>query len=155
MKGKSDRLTANRVCDLTGVRAQTRATWADRGFLRSAQGYGELDVIEQVVLKDLLAKIQKSHVPLFWGDVREHLRATVVSAEAMLVWDSDARRLHITDDDAALRGAVCHGRTVQVLVLGELVAHARRVYRQEVEARKRHSATPRKSGTKPGQAQDA
>jgi hypothetical protein len=137
MEGKPDRLSANRMCDLTGVRAQTRASWVERGLLRVAKNYGELDVIEQAVLKELLARLQKSHVSLAWDETQRHLRGAVVGPDAVLVWDPGARRVHITSDDAELRRAVCHGRQVHVLALGELVGEARRLYRLEVAARTR------------------
>lgn len=136
MEKQTDGLSANRICDLTGVRPQTRAVWAGRGLLRSAVSYGELDVIEQAVVKELLAALSKSHVPMVWAEVRAHLHDAFVGKDTVVVWDPQARLTHITNEHDTLREAVCHGRPVHVLPLGELVAEARRVYRVEVRVRR-------------------
>jgi hypothetical protein len=156
MDRKPDRLSANRICDLTGVNRQTRADWADRQLLRSAKDYGERDVMEQLVLNELLAKLKKSDVPAMWSEVQRHLRGSVVGADVVLVWDPGARRVQITAETTELRHAVCHGRAVHVLPLGELVAEARRLYRHEVEARKRaHATKAARSRKRPGQERGA
>lgn len=156
MDTKADRLSARRVCTLTGVRPQTRDTWVDRGLLSSANDYGELDVIEQAIVKELLSSLPKSDVRIVWDDVRAHLHNSLIAPEAIVVWDPSARLVEVLSDDTGLRAAVCHGRAVHVLPLGELVADARRAYRQDVEARKREQAAKaRHSRRKPGQAKGA
>lgn len=153
---KPDRLSARRVCALTSVLAQTRDTWVRRGLLRSGSDFGELDVIEQAVLKELLDKLPKGDVRTVWEEVRGHLRSTLTGAEATVVWDVGARRVELLPDDTELRRAVCHGRPVHVVPLGELVAGARRAYRQEVEARKSEAgAKAKRSKRRPGQVKGA
>jgi uncharacterized protein YheU (UPF0270 family) len=153
MGGNADRLSARRVCALTGVRPQTRDTWVDRGLLRSGADYGELDVIEQAIVKQLLGNLAKADVRSVWEELREHLRSSLIAPEAMVVWDVAARVVEVVTDGAELRRAVCHGRPVHVLPLGQLVADARRAYRQEVEARRREDAAKaRRQNRKPGQA---
>lgn len=136
MGNKSDRLSARRVCALTGVLPQTRDTWVARGLLNRSKDYDELDVIEQAVLKELLSSLPKGEVRTVWDEVRGHLRTSLVAPEELVVWDTGHRRAAVVADDAELRQAVCHGRPVHVLALGELVVAARRAYRQEVEARR-------------------
>jgi hypothetical protein len=153
MATKSDRfarLTASRVCALTGVRPQTRDTWVNRGLLRSAMTYGELDVIEQAVVKALLATLPKSHVDFVWHEARPCLRGRVITAATDLVWDPQVRRVSVTTAASKLRAAVRHGRPVHVIPLGELVVGARAVYRAEVEAAARAEAarsTARRKGS--------
>lgn len=148
MEKNTDGLSANRICDLTGVRPQTRAVWVGRGLLRSADSYGELDVIEQAVVKELLAALSKSHVSMVWAEVRAHLRGALVGPDTVVVWDPQARQTHITSEHDALRDAVCHGRPVHVLPLGAFVAEARRVYRVELDARRAAAAAAASAGTK-------
>jgi uncharacterized protein YheU (UPF0270 family) len=150
MEPNPDRLSANRICVLTGVNPQTRDTWVGRELLRDADDYGELDVIEQTVVKAMLAALPKGDVDLVWREVRPYLRHTLVSAAVALVWDREGRRVEIAEDDAALRAAVCHGHALHALPLGELVAEARRIYRAEVEVRRAAAeAKRRRAGGKP------
>ena len=141
-------LSANRLCAMTGVRYQTRDRWAKRGLLRKAPPYGELDLIEQLVLKALLATIPKSHVDLVWYQVRGDLRGIAGNNRAALVWDSELRQAKVSRSDAALSNLVRHGRPVYVLPLGEIVSQARAAYRAEARAAKRaaqaraHTANP-------------
>lgn len=136
-------LSASGVCAITGVRPQTRATWVRRGLLRSEVRYGELDVIEQAVVKELLATLPKSQVELAWHQVQARLREQLVDAGASLVWDPQIREVSVTTSDAELREAVVHGRPVQVLALGQVVVEARRVYRAERQAAERSAAARR------------
>lgn len=143
MATKSDRfarVSASRICALTGVRPQTRDAWVKRGLLRRAEAYGELDVIEQMVVKALLATVPKSHVDLVWQETRPRLRESVGDAARTLVWDPDVRRVSVTTTETELCAAVRHGRRVHALPLGELVLEARRVYRAEVHAMRRAAA---------------
>jgi hypothetical protein len=141
-------LSANRLCAMTGVRYQTRDRWAQRGLLRKAPSYGELDLIEQLVLKALLATIPKSHVDLVWDQVRGALRGIAGNNRAALVWDSELRQAKVSRSDAALSTLVRHGRPVYVLPLGEIASQARAAYRAEARAAKRaaqahaHAANP-------------
>jgi hypothetical protein len=130
-------LSANRLSAMTGVRYQTRDRWAQRGLLRKAPSYGELDLIEQLVLKALLATIPKSHVDLVWEQVRGALRGIAGHNRAALVWDSELRQAKVTRSDAALSNLVRHGRPVYVLPLGEIASQARAAYRAEARAAKR------------------
>ena len=143
MTKKSDtfaRLSASRICALTGVRPQTRDAWVERGLLRRAEAYGELDVIEQTVVKALLTTVPKSQVDLVWQETRPRLRESVGDAARTLVWDPNVRRVTITMTETELGAAVRHGRPVHALPLGELVLEARRVYRAEVQAARRAAA---------------
>jgi hypothetical protein len=141
-------LSANRLCAMTGVRYQTRDRWAQRGLLRKAPSYGELDLIEQLVLKALLATIPKSHVNLVWDQVRGALPGIAGNDRAALVWDSELRQAKVSRSDAALSNLVRHGRPVYVLALGEIASQGRAAYRAEARAAKRaaqaraHAANP-------------
>lgn len=112
-----------------------------RGLLRSAARYGELDVIEQTVLRELLAHLPKSEVGSVWHEARPALRGRLADADTALVWDPQVRTVTVTTSDAELRAAVLHARPVQVLPLGEFVIAARKIYRAEVEAVRRSAAT--------------
>jgi hypothetical protein len=141
-------LSANRLCAMTGVRYQTRDRWAKRGLLRKAPPYGELDLIEQLVLKALLATIPKSHVDLVWHEVRGDLTGIAGNHRAALVWDFEIRQAKVSRSDATLSDLVRHGRPVYVLALGEIASQARAAYRAEARAAKRaaharaHAANP-------------
>lgn len=137
---KQARLSASRVCAITGVRPQTRDTWVKRGLLRSADQHGELDVIEQAVVKVLLSTVPKSHVDLVWHELRPRLWSTLIHRRMAVVWDPQARRVTVASDDTELADAVRHGRPVQVVPVGDVVAEARRVYRVEAEAAARSAA---------------
>lgn len=126
-------LSASRVCKLTGVRPQTRDTWVRRGLLRTAERYGELDVIEQAVLKALLSLLPKSDVPLVWRELRPTLRLSTGHSDLLAAWDTQRRDVVITSTSNELSAAVRHGRPVFVIPLGDIVLEARRVYRAEVE----------------------
>jgi hypothetical protein len=145
-------LSARRVGSLTGVRPQTRETWVRRGLLRAAAAYGELDVIEQSVVKALLSTLPKSHVDLVWHELRPQLRRLGHQA-AILVWDEHARAVSVTTNAEELREAVVHGRPVYAMPLGELIIEARRVYRAELEASRRTAAARKqveRSGVRTG-----
>lgn len=135
-------LSASRLCSLTGVRPQTRETWVRRGLLRAARTYGELDVIEQAVLKALLATVPKSQVEHVWHELRPSLRR-LSQGDAVWVWDPETRRATDATDDEALRAAVVHGRPVYALPVGQIAVEARSVYRAEVRTHERVAAARR------------
>lgn len=129
-------LSASGVCSLTGVRPQTRETWVKRGLLRSAKQYGELDVIEQAVVKALLATLPKSHVDYVWHELRPCLRR-LGHHETAWVWDPQARSASETTSAEQLRDAVLHGRPVYAIPVGLIAVEARAVYRAEIRAYER------------------
>lgn len=137
-------LSANRLCVLTGVRPQTRGAWKDRGLLRDAQFYGQLDLIEQAVVKALLETIPKGQVEFVWHEVRPRLRDFVAGPRAALVWDAETQTACVTRTDAELSDAVRHGRPVYVIPLGELVARARKRWQTEVSAARRARSSKRR-----------
>ncbi len=149
-------LRASRLCAITGVRPQTRDDWVRRGLLDAAPQYRELDVIEQAVLKGILNRLPKSHIPLFWFSLRKELRAVVPSPRLTLVWDPEIRVATIARDTEQLVDAVRHGRPVYAVPLGELIVNARSAYRREVEAllearrARRRPAPARRRGALPG-----
>lgn len=132
-------LSASALCSLTGVRPQTRETWVQRGLLRSSKKYGELDVIEQAVVKALLATLPKSQVDRVWHELRSCLRR-VVHQNAVWVWDPEARVASEATGGDELREAVVHGRPVYAIPVGRIAVEARRVYRAEVTAHERAAA---------------
>jgi hypothetical protein len=101
-----------------------------------------------------LGALSKSHVPMVWPDVREHLRSAVGGKDTVVVWDPQVRLTHIATEAVALREAVCHGRPVHVLPLGAFVTETRRVYRVEVDARRgaerAEAPVPRALSRRPG-----
>jgi hypothetical protein len=132
-------LSASAVCSLTGVRPQTRETWVQRGLLRSSKKYGELDVMEQAVVKALLATLPKSQVDHVWHELRSRLRR-VVHQNAVWVWDPEARVASEATGGDELHDAVVHGRPVYAIPVGRIAVEARRVYRAEVTAHERVDA---------------
>jgi hypothetical protein len=159
MRKSTDRLSASRICEMTGVKPQTRSTWVDRELLAdSDNGYGELDAIELAILDCLLATIdKKSHVNLFWEEAQARLRSSVLGPAAVLVWDPESREHTIVSDVTQLRAAVCHGRPVQAIPIGELAARVRRTFRRDVKALARaDNAKAAKAGKrKPGRSRGA
>jgi hypothetical protein len=134
------RLTASRVCALTGVRPQTRETWARRGLLRTADRYGEFDVIEQTIVKALLGTLPKSQVDHVWQEARPQLRELLVGTQLSLVWDPELLTVTVTKTESELCAAVRHGRSVHVVALDELIAKARRLYRAEIRSQEQIAA---------------
>src|SRR5437588_555295 len=124
MAGKSDvfpGLSANRLCRLTGVRRQTRATWVKRRLVHGGENFGRHDLIEQTLVKALLDNIPKGQVPGVWRRVRSEACDLALGERAALVWDTETLTAVITRTDAQLSDAVRHGRAVHVLPLGELI----------------------------------
>jgi hypothetical protein len=123
----------------------------DRGLLRRADAYGQLDVIEQAVVKALLAALPKSHVTLVWHEIRPELRNFVADADVSLVWDPQPRRAVVTRTATDLQAEVRHGRPIYVLPLGHLVIQAREAYRAEMRAAKREASRD-EGHLRPGQS---
>src|SRR4051794_13377431 len=99
MRQKSDTfagLSANKLCLLTGVLPQTRDTWVRRRLLQARERYGQLDLIEQTVIKALLNSIPKGQVSFAWRTVRPQLRDFVAGERAALLWDPETQTALVT-----------------------------------------------------------
>ena len=138
----SARISASRLCEISGVLRQTRDKWAQRGLLRSGEDYDELDLVELVVLNLLFATLRKSHVPIAWDHIRPSLREAVPREGMTLVWDPQRRSAAVAFDADAIVSLARQGRPVWVLELGDVVERARDAYRREVRA---HTASKRGS----------
>ena len=121
------------MCEISGVNRQTRDKWARDGLLRKADSYDQLDLIEVVVLKLLLATLRKKEAKLAWLQVGPKLRELMPGPQLTLVWDGQRRaaELGLTADEIV--PLVRHGRPVQVIDIGTPIEHAREAYRRELE----------------------
>jgi hypothetical protein len=113
--------------------------------LEARDRYGQLDLIEQTVLKALLDSIPKGQVGLVWRSVRRQLRGFVAGERAALAWDPQTHTAEVTRSDSEQADAVRHGRPVYVLPLGELLKQARERWQTEVGAVQQERASRARS----------
>jgi hypothetical protein len=127
-----NRVAGSRLCELCGINRQTRDKWADGGLLRKRAAYEQLDLIEAVVLKLLLATLRKNEAKVAWMQLRPQLRSVVAGGDLTLVRDGQRRAADLALTAEDVLSLVRHGRPVQVLHLGPVVEDARAAFRREV-----------------------
>lgn len=144
MASDGEGFSAARLCEVTGVSPQTRNEWVKRKLVDRKDRYGQIDVIEQSVLKALLAgEVKKGHVPLFWQQVRVFLRRRVLSEADVLVWDPQERQATFVSTAEETRRAVVHGRSIFAVPIGEVGVRARDRYLKEMSTRRTESTDSR------------
>lgn len=145
MNRTSDRfpgISGRRLCELAGVKPQTRDSWAGRGLLETRKHYVRSDLIDVLVLAALLSNLPKGEAPIAWQQIRTGLRGTITQAESAVVWDRRARRAVLARGAAAIGRAALASQTTTVIAVGASIVAARDAYAAEVDAwRRRRAAT--------------
>lgn len=146
-------VSGRRLCRITNVLPQTRVTWVQRNLLATKAAYGQVDVVEQVVLKELLSSLPKGDVSVAWEQLRPTLRDTIPVESLTVVWDPTHLQAQLTADAAAIGHAVRHGRPSYAIPVGEAIVLARSAYKAEAKAfaarrrrRPRAGGKPRSKG---------
>jgi len=104
--------------------------------------YGELDAVELASLVRLVRELDFEDALLAWGDVRERIGETALTAAPkLIVFDLQAKTAVVVDDLAKVGPSVTSGRPFRVIEVGADIAQARATYRRLKEVHEAGRAT--------------
>jgi hypothetical protein len=128
------RLSPTKTCEIVGVSLQQRQSLIRRGLL-PREGVGGCSIVDALLLAGvatLSERLSPSETAVAWPIVRETLEGSLPGQRFDVVFHVELGHVAIVRDDAALRVAVSHGRTVRVLELGPRLQEVSDAFRRWV-----------------------